>query len=265
MSVAWLLKLSHKLHLLPSVNFVAVGLFDRFLSKESVLKKDLYKLILACCSLAFKFEMSVYPPLKDVVRQSKLRTTAAEVAEKEKDVWRVLDFNIIFPTPLSFISYCSRGDGNCSITRLAARYILEECLSDSFYLRFLPSALANFAFYLSLKVLHRGGWSPAMESASICDRRTVSEYVLEIMPYFATHLQRGSTYDKYSTQEFFHVSVRVFRYIATYCQKFTISPQLSSSSSSCQISNNSPTNQASMNYIESDSPYPKPKRPKYTR
>ncbi|KAI0225533.1 G2/mitotic-specific cyclin [Massospora cicadina] len=205
--VNWMIELSYLLQLPPTVIHLAVNIMDRYLSKSSIFKEQLEQIALASMSLASKHETALHPYPRDLLRQAKIDVSQSKLAQIEKEILISLDFRVSYPNPITFVRNASLADDSYLKTRLMSRFFLESFLLDSYFCKFPPSRLASFAFYISLKVLKRGGWGPEFERFTGCSRGALCRSARSMFEHLVNLLRtQDAPFVHYGSLEYHKVS-----------------------------------------------------------
>lgn len=108
-----------------------MNLIDRYIMRRQVLRQRFQLVGVTAMWIACKYQ-EIYPPLlNDLVFMTDNAYTNAEVMQMETRILQVLQFNITFPTSLSFLETYMRAI-NCIdlTTELYAKFVLDLCLTD---------------------------------------------------------------------------------------------------------------------------------------
>ncbi|CAA3005532.1 G2 mitotic-specific cyclin-2-like [Olea europaea subsp. europaea] len=119
--IDWLIEVHHKFELREETLFLTVNLIDRFLAKQTVVRKKLQLVGLVAMLLACKYEEVSVPVLDDLVLISDKAYTRKEVLDMEKLMLNTLQYNLSVPTAYVFIrrflkaAQFDRKVGTCSL------------------------------------------------------------------------------------------------------------------------------------------------------
>ena len=149
MLVNWLVGMQVNFTLRTQTLYLAVSLFDRYISQHSVPVSSLQLLGITLLFIASKYEDPYSPLLQDLLESSSKKYTKEEVIRYEGQVLSDLEFKLPAPSSLSFVYHYSQRL-ECSETVIyLARYLLELGLLEPRMLAFKPSLLALTALYIS--------------------------------------------------------------------------------------------------------------------
>ncbi|CAL5188233.1 unnamed protein product [Lathyrus oleraceus] len=145
--IDWLIEVHDKFDLVHETLFLTVNLIDRFLEKQSVVRKKLQLVGLVAMLLACKYEEVSVPVVGDLILISDRAYTKKEVLEMEKLMVNTLKFNISVPTAYVFIRRFLKAAQADRKLELLAFFLVELSLVEYAMLKFPPSQLAAAAVY----------------------------------------------------------------------------------------------------------------------
>ncbi|XP_045811279.1 G2/mitotic-specific cyclin-1 isoform X2 [Trifolium pratense] len=145
--IDWLIEVHDKFDLVHETLFLTVNLIDRFLEKQSVVRKKLQLVGLVAMLLACKYEEVSVPVVSDLIVISDKAYTRKEVLEMEKVMVNTLKFNISVPTAYVFMKRFLKAAQADRKLELLAFFLVELSLVEYAMLKFPPSQLAAAAVY----------------------------------------------------------------------------------------------------------------------
>jgi len=154
----WLIQVHHRFALLPETLFLCVNYIDRFLSCKIV---SLGKLQLVCATAIFvaaKYEEINCPSVGEIVYMVDGGYTVDEILKAERFMLSMLQFELGWPGPMSFLRRISKADDYDLETRTLAKYFLEITIMDERFVGLPPSYIAAGAHCLSRMMLKKGDW-----------------------------------------------------------------------------------------------------------
>jgi hypothetical protein len=133
---------------------MAVNLLDRVLSQSTV--EGVFGQGLVCVLISCKFEdRQVGMTARYYVDTLNCWGCALDhktFQESERRVLRVLNYDLGWPGPLSFLRRCSRADECETFARTIAKYLLELIILNERFLIYKPSLQAAAALYVGRKM-----------------------------------------------------------------------------------------------------------------
>lgn len=157
--VDWLVQVHHRFNLLPETLFLTINYIDRFLSIKSVSLSKFQLVGAVALFLAAKYEEINCPSIQEIAYMVDHGYTVDEILKAERFMIDVLDFNLGFPGPMSFLRRTSKADDYDLETRTLAKYLLEITIMDSRFVATPPSWTAAIAHYVAREMLQKGPWT----------------------------------------------------------------------------------------------------------
>ena len=156
--VDWIIEVHSKFRLLPETLYLGINIIDRFLSQRVVSLIKLQLVGITALFIASKYEEVISPSLSSFLYMAEESYTEEEIIKAERYVLQVLDFNLQYPTPMSFLRRSSKADSYDIQTRTVAKYLMEITLLDFKCLEFPASCVAAAGHYLARHMLNREEW-----------------------------------------------------------------------------------------------------------
>ena len=160
----WLIQVHQRLGMHPETLFLSVNYIDRFLSQKVVSIGKLQLVGATALLIAAKYEEVDSPTLNEMVFMVDGAYSQDEIVKAERFMLNLLEFELGWPGPLSFLRRISKADEYDVETRTLAKYFLEAIIVDERFVACTPSFLAAGAHCLARFMLKRGEWvsfSPA--------------------------------------------------------------------------------------------------------
>ncbi|KAG6653636.1 hypothetical protein CIPAW_05G091400 [Carya illinoinensis] len=200
----------YKFELMDETLFLTVDLIDRFLERQTVIRKKLQLVGLTAILLACKYEEVSVPLVEDLLLLSDKAYTRKEVIDMERLMVNKLQFNLSVPTPYVFMRRFLKAAQSNQKLELLSFFIIELCLVEYEMLKFPPSLLAAAAIYTAQCSLYYSfkQWSRTSEWYT----RYSQDQLLECSKLMVTFHQKAGTgklngvHRKYSTWKFGHVA-----------------------------------------------------------
>lgn len=206
----WLVQVHHRFSLLPETLFLCVNYIDRFLSCKIVSLGKLQLVGATAIFIAAKYEEINCPSVQEIVYMVDGGYTMDEILKAERFMLSMLQFELGWPGPMSFLRRISKADDYDLETRTLAKYFLEITIMDERFVGSPPSFLSAGAHCLARMMLRKGSWTPAHVH--------YSEYTyLQLLPLISLMLEccenprkhHAAIYEKYSDKRFKRASLFV--------------------------------------------------------
>ncbi|KGO36287.1 Cyclin, N-terminal [Penicillium expansum] len=212
----WLVQVHQRFNLLPETLFLTVNYIDRFLSYKVVSMGKLQLVGATAIFIAAKFEEITAPSVQEIVYMVDSGYSVDEILKAERFMLTILDFDLGWPGPMSFLRRISKADEYDLETRTVAKYFLELAIMDERFVCTPPSFIAAGAHCLSRLLLNKGNWTPA--------HAFYSGYLYsQLIPVLSTLMEccenprrhHAAIFEKYSDRRFKRASMFVEAELAT--------------------------------------------------
>lgn len=157
--VDWVVQVHQRFNLLPETLYLAINYIDRFLSRRKVSLSRFQLVGAVALFIAAKYEEINCPTVQEVAYMADNAYTVEEFLKAELFMIDVLEFDMGWPGPMSFLRRTSKADDYDYETRTLAKYFLEITIMDHRFVASQPSWLAAGAHYLLRKMLNKGSWT----------------------------------------------------------------------------------------------------------
>ncbi|KAF6231856.1 hypothetical protein HO173_009939 [Letharia columbiana] len=157
----WIVQVHHRFNLLPETLYLCVNYIDRFLSCKVVSLGKLQLVGATAIFIAAKYEEIDCPSVQEIVYMVDGGYTGDEILKAERFMLSMLQFELGWPGPMSFLRRISKADDYDLETRTLAKYFLEITVMDERFVGSPPSFVAAGAHCLARLMLKKGIWSPA--------------------------------------------------------------------------------------------------------
>lgn len=157
----WVVQVHQRFNLLPETLFLTVNYIDRFLTAKIVSLGKLQLVGATAIFLAAKYEEVNCPTIPEIIYMVDNGYTADELLKAERFMLSMLQFELGWPGPMSFLRRISKADDYDLETRTLAKYFLEVTIMDERFVGCKPSFLAAGAHCMARLMLQKGEWSKA--------------------------------------------------------------------------------------------------------
>ena len=241
--IDWIVQVHHRFGMVAETLFLTCNYIDRFLSSKVVSIGKLQLVGATALFVAAKYEEIFCPSVHEIVYMVDNGYSAAEILSAEKFMLSMLQFELGWPGPMSFLRRISKADDYDSGIRTIAKYLIEATLMDERFVSSPPSFVAAGAHYLA-RVICRGqrDWvrlriqqTEVGEIIANYPTQTLphihfSGYTLGQLKPLVTKIyeclenakrHHGAIFDKYTDERFNKVSLHVQRFM-TSCSSIGI-------------------------------------------
>ncbi|KAI6245704.1 G2/mitotic-specific cyclin-4 [Erysiphe necator] len=155
----WLIQVHHRFSLLPETLFLCVNYVDRFLSSKIVSLGKLQLVGATAIFVAAKYEEINCPSVDEIVYMVDGGYTVDEILKAERFMLNMLQFELGWPGPMSFLRRVSKADEYDLETRTLAKYFLEVTIMDERFVGSPPSYIAAGSHCFARLLLRKGDWT----------------------------------------------------------------------------------------------------------
>lgn len=162
----WLVQVHFRFALFPETLYLCVNYIDRFLSRKIVSLGKLQLVGATALFIAAKYEEITAPSVQEIVYMVDGGYTVDEILKAERYMLTILNFELGWPGPMSFLRRVSKADDYDLETRTVAKYFIELTIMDERFVCTPPSFAAAGAHCLARLMLRKGCWvrSPPLPS-----------------------------------------------------------------------------------------------------
>ena len=157
----WVVQVHQRFNLLPETLFLTVNYIDRFLSCKIVSLGKLQLVGATAIFVAAKYEEVQCPTISEIIYMVDGGYSADELLKAERFMLSMLQFELGWPGPMSFLRRISKADDYDLETRTVAKYFLEVTIMDERFVGCTPSFLAAGAHCMARLMIHGADWSKA--------------------------------------------------------------------------------------------------------
>ncbi|KAH8924082.1 A/B/D/E cyclin [Atractiella rhizophila] len=148
--VDWLLQIHMRYHMLPETLWIAINIFDRFLSKRIVNVHKVQLVGVTSMFIAAKYEEVMAPSVDEFAYITHDGYTKEEILKGERVILETLDFEIsTYCSPYTWVRRISKADDYDVQTRTLSKFLMEVTLLDHRFLRAKPSLIAAIGMYMA--------------------------------------------------------------------------------------------------------------------
>lgn len=166
--IDWVVQVHIRFSLLPETLFLAVNYIDRFLSTKIVSLGKLQLVGATAIFLAAKYEEINCPSVGEIVYMVDGGYTNEEILKAERYMLSMLQFELGYPGPMSFLRRISKADDYDLETRTLAKYFLEVTIMDERFVGSPCSYIAAAAHCLARMMLKKGEWVSTWRDGAPC-------------------------------------------------------------------------------------------------
>ncbi|KAJ2807264.1 G2/mitotic-specific cyclin [Coemansia guatemalensis] len=214
--VNWLVQIHYQLRMLPETLFLAVNLVDRFLSLRQVSVAKLQLVGLTGLLVACKYEEMTTPHIQDFAYLAGNCYSVNEIMNAEVFMLRVLDFDLSYPSPLTFLRRVSKAEQYNMQTRTVAKYLMEICLVDHRLMSFKPSHIAAAGICLARRMLKAGAWDGNLRHFSGFSEADLQPCMALMLDHIMRPVDDDFVFKKYQHKRYLKASIFCREWVARH-------------------------------------------------
>ena len=149
--IDWLIDVHFKFGFTDETLFMTVLIIDRYLSVNQITRMKLQLLGITALLIACKHEEIDLPKIDDFTYITDNAYVKDEVISMENDILKVLNFELLYPSPIKFYEYLSVNFGFDKKKHLMGKYLMESFLVDIKCTKYRPSIISSACCYIVMK------------------------------------------------------------------------------------------------------------------
>ncbi|GER42164.1 cyclin A3 [Striga asiatica] len=220
--VDWLVEVAEEYKLVSDTLYLTVNYIDRYLSAHKLLRNRLQLLGVSCMLVASKYEEIKPPHIEDFCYMTDNMYTKDEVMDMEREVLKLLDFEMGNPTTKTFLRFFTRvAQEKLVFSNLQfdflCNYLSELSLLDYGCVGHIPSLVAASVIFLARLIMQPEShpWTHALQKHTGYKPCELEECVLRLHSLFL----KSETYSQAVRQKY---SDHKFKYVASINSPFEI-------------------------------------------
>ena len=161
--IDWLIEVHYKFGFTDETLYMTVSIIDRYLSGNSVSKKNLQLLGITALLISCKHEEIDLPKINDFTYITNNAYEKYQVVDMENDILKYLKFNLLFPSPIKFFEYLSLNFNFDEKMHMMGKYLMESFLLDIKYIKYKSSIIACSSCYIVMKFFKRKNYKDSYD------------------------------------------------------------------------------------------------------
>ena len=149
--IDWIIDVHYKFGLTDETLYMTVLIIDRYLSYKPIQKMKFQLLGITALLLSCKHEEIVLPKIDDFIFITDNAYKKNEVFDMENDILDVLNFSLLFPSPIKFYEYLALKFDFDKKQFLTGKYLMESFMIDLNYVKYRASIIATACVYIVMK------------------------------------------------------------------------------------------------------------------
>ena len=149
--IDWLVDVHYKFGFTDETLYMTVLIIDRYISYKPIQKAKFQLLGITALLLSCKHEEIVLPKIEDFIYITDNAYKKTDVFDMENDILDVLNFSLLFPSPIKFYEYLALKFNFDKKKFLTGKYLMESFMVDLKYVKYRASVIAAACVYIVMK------------------------------------------------------------------------------------------------------------------
>ena len=149
--IDWLIDVHYKFGFTDETLYMTVLIIDRYISYKPIQKAKFQLLGITALLLSCKHEEIVLPKIEDFIYITDNAYKKTDVFDMENDILDVLNFSLLFPSPIKFYEYLALKFNFDKKKFLTGKYLMESFMVDLKYVKYRASVIAVACVYIVMK------------------------------------------------------------------------------------------------------------------
>ena len=149
--IDWLIDVHYKFGFTDETLYMTVLIIDRYISYKPIQKAKFQLLGITALLLSCKHEEIVLPKIEDFIYITDNTYKKTDVFDMENDILDVLNFSLLFPSPIKFYEYLALKFNFDKKKFLTGKYLMESFMVDLKYVKYRASVIAAACVYIVMK------------------------------------------------------------------------------------------------------------------
>ena len=208
--IDWLVEVHYRFRLKSETLFQTVWIIDTYLSMVQITRAKLQLLGIASLLISCKSQEIYYPQLNEFIDITDGAYVKQELIDMEKKVLKLLNFNIIAPTPNDFYNIITKAFCFDQKQFYLGKYFLESSLIDYRMIKYSSSVIGVSCAYIVMKFFGIDNYKILYKNEVVkenCPQKVIKEAARDIC-FLVKNLSQSTlkaVKDKYSLNHFLNV------------------------------------------------------------
>ncbi|ORY02798.1 hypothetical protein K493DRAFT_323218 [Basidiobolus meristosporus CBS 931.73] len=212
----WLVQVHDRFKMHQETLFLCVNYIDRFLSVKEISVDKLQLVGITALFIAAKYEEISAPTISEMVFMVDKAYSIDDLKKAERFMINILNYELGYPGPLSFLRRISKADRYDSSIRTLAKYLVEVTIMYEVFIQYPSSKVAAASYYLSMGLLNKGTWTNSHIHYSGYTEMDLMQCALQIRSRLPHKQNHEAIYIKYYSSKYLRASEYVDEVFQSY-------------------------------------------------
>ena len=191
--VNWIIEVHDRFKLLPDTLFLSIIIFDRYMSIINNIDKNRLQLIgVTSLLIACKYEEIFSPEVRDFICILDREYEREDLMEEENNILKILKFEVTYPSSLRYYEILRIKFGIEERYYKYGNYLLELCLLDCKFSKYLQAVIATTVCFFVLKLFQKVSFEKFMVNKIKINEKEIIDCLIDIC--FMVEYIDGSIY-----------------------------------------------------------------------
>ena len=191
--VNWIIEVHDRFKLLPDTLFLSIIIFDRYMSIINNIDKNRLQLIgVTSLLIACKYEEIFSPEVRDFICILDREYEREDLMEEENNILKILKFEVTYPSSLRYYEILRIKFGIEERYYKYGNYLLELCLLDCKFSKYLQAVIATTVCFFVLKLFQKVSFEKFMINKIKINEKEIIDCLIDIC--FMVEYIDGSIY-----------------------------------------------------------------------
>jgi cyclin B len=179
--VNWIIDVHDRFKLLPDTLFLSIIIFDRYMSIINNIDKNKLQLIgVTSLLIACKYEEIFSPEIRDFICILDREYEKEDLMEEENNILKILKFEVIYPSSYRYYEILRIEFGIEEKYYKYGNFLLELCLLDSKFSKYLQGVIATTVCFIVLKLVKNISFQKFMNHNIKIKEKEIMECLVDI-------------------------------------------------------------------------------------
>ena len=166
--IDWIIDVHFKFGFTDETLFMTVSIIDRYLSVNQISRGKLQLLGVTALMISCKHEEIDLPKVDDFTYITDNAYMKDEVLKMENNVLKILNFSLLYPSPIKFFEYLSIHFNFDKKMHMMGKYLMESFLIDIKCTKYKPSIISSACCYIVMKFFKKKNYQESYNKKFYC-------------------------------------------------------------------------------------------------
>ncbi|KAK9679681.1 B-type cyclin [Basidiobolus ranarum] len=205
----WLVQVHDRFKMHQETLFLCVNYIDRFLSVKEISIDKLQLVGITALFIAAKYEEISAPTISEMIFMVDGAFSVDDLKKAERYMMNILNYELGYPDPLSFLRRISKADRYDTAIRTLAKYLSEVTLMYETFIQYPSSKIAAASYYLAMGLINKGSWTSSHIHYSGYTEMDLMPCALQLRSRLPHKQNHEAVYIKYNSEKYMNASIFV--------------------------------------------------------